>query len=609
MNRTNNLSVLAAVFTLLILTLSPSFKANADMGRITVSHEAVKVSEDAQKAIILHNLEEEVLILGTDLKADKKTGIIRFIPFPSEPIVGLAPEGAFEKASAMIKKYELKYIYVSQSKGGSAATTTEGVEVRFNKKLGAHDLTIIKVNDVSTFRQWVNSFFKSKGLPVKEKYPEEEAIVDDYVKRGIVYFVLDYVEVFQEIRFIEPVSYKFKSKELYYPLKTSNTFGGEGSIELIIMAPTTLFAPTKLFGSTQFVPTPLHTFDPYLPFDRALYAKGSLFLNIPLQASTSALIVKEEEDIKEIYPGGESFFKGQEAFIQVIRYKGKYDFTDDIFVDVSKGLPSAVGAYEVEEEPYPWESMSPSAVDINKTKCSLKPDRGPCKGNFTRYYYDPLSNECKEFVWGGCGGVVPFETKEECEKCKKDANRLQENKLDLGVSTPLALAYLIENKQFYLDQPLLIPGVRPENDKPKKAMTILGQKTTDQDWVLEDGATAVWVSGISPPGYDDPFILVARFEESDGVLRVQASLSMKAGQQKKTHLRKGEYIFFHLHGNKSMTCPVELVGDSAEIVHYDHFESVILQAVKPGLTRLKVFSKGWNSPEVIFLAEYELVVE
>ena len=61
-----------------MLTFSLSFNANADMGRIYVSNEAVKVSEDAQKAIILHTLEEEVLILGTDLKADKKTGIMRF---------------------------------------------------------------------------------------------------------------------------------------------------------------------------------------------------------------------------------------------------------------------------------------------------------------------------------------------------------------------------------------------------------------------------------------------------------------------------------------------------------------------------------------------------
>ncbi|MBN1471658.1 MAG: DUF2330 domain-containing protein [Syntrophaceae bacterium] len=348
MNGTKNLSFLAPVFILPILTFSLFFNANADMGMISASNEAVKVSEDAQKAIILHNLEEEVLILGTDLKADKKTGIIRFIPFPSEPKVSLAPDNVFEKAAAMVKKYGLKYLFFYQTKDGPGSSTSEGVEIRLNMKLGAHDLTVIRVNNVSTFRQWVNDFFKSKGLPLKEAYPEEEAIVDDYVKRGIIYFVLDFVEVLDETRFIEPVMYKFKSRELYYPLKTSNTFGGAGIIELIIVAPTTLFAPTKLFGSPEFVQTPLHTSNPFREFDRTLYAKGSLFLNIPLRASTSALMEKEEEDIIEIYPEGERFFKDQKVFIQVLSYKGKYYFNEDIFADFSEGLPSTFGADEEE---------------------------------------------------------------------------------------------------------------------------------------------------------------------------------------------------------------------------------------------------------------------
>ncbi|MCJ7526245.1 MAG: DUF2330 domain-containing protein [Candidatus Aminicenantes bacterium] len=323
MNRASNSFFLSPVFILLILASSWSFNVNADRGSIYYSPENVRVSEDAQKAIILHNLEEEVLILGMDLKADKKIGIVTFIPFPSEPQVSLAPDQAFENAAAMIKKYGLKYLVASgATKGGPATTAAEGVEIHLNKKLGAHDLTVIKVNDVSTFRKWVNDFFKSKGLPLKEAYPEEEAVVDDYVKRGIIYFVLDFVEVLAETRFIEPVIYKFKSKELYYPLKTSNTFGGSGSIELIILAPTNLFVP----GDSLF----------YLG---GLDAEGdSGFSFLPMQASTSARISKDDENIKGIYPEGENFFKGHAAFIQVVRFIGKYDFKNDIFIDASKDL-------------------------------------------------------------------------------------------------------------------------------------------------------------------------------------------------------------------------------------------------------------------------------
>ena len=194
MGRIFKVCIWSGLFPVLVFSLGLSFSARADMGRVYVSNDPVTVSEDSQKAIILHNLSEEVLVLGTDLKASKKTGIIRFIPFPSEPAVSLAPAGSFEKAAAMIKKYGLKYQHYFYTKGGPSAPKTEGVELRLNKKLGAHDMTVIKVNDVSTFRQWVNKYFKSKGLPAKEKYPEEEAVVDDYVKRGLVYFVLDYVE-------------------------------------------------------------------------------------------------------------------------------------------------------------------------------------------------------------------------------------------------------------------------------------------------------------------------------------------------------------------------------------------------------------------------------
>ena len=56
----------------------------------------------------------------------------------------------------------------------------------------------------------------------------------------------------------------------------------------------------------------------------------------------------------------------------------------------------------------------------NKTRplserCRLKPESGPCKGNFIKYYFDAVTNKCKTFTYGGCDGVVPFETQEECE--------------------------------------------------------------------------------------------------------------------------------------------------------------------------------------------------
>jgi hypothetical protein len=49
-------------------------------------------------------------------------------------------------------------------------------------------------------------------------------------------------------------------------------------------------------------------------------------------------------------------------------------------------------------------------------RCGLKPERGPCKAMFDKYFFDAGTNKCKQFTYGGCDGVVPFETQEECEK-------------------------------------------------------------------------------------------------------------------------------------------------------------------------------------------------
>ena len=65
-----------------------------------------------------------------------------------------------------------------------------------------------------------------------------------------------------------------------------------------------------------------------------------------------------------------------------------------------------------EPEPEQPVEKAPNAIgDANK--CSLLPDVGPCRGNFTRYYYD-LEKGCTAFAWGGCQGVVPFASLDDC---------------------------------------------------------------------------------------------------------------------------------------------------------------------------------------------------
>ena len=60
-------------------------------------------------------------------------------------------------------------------------------------------------------------------------------------------------------------------------------------------------------------------------------------------------------------------------------------------------------------------TTKPIVTDCN---CDLKPDKGNCRAVITKYYFDKEDGECKEFIWGGCHGAVPFETLEECKVCE-----------------------------------------------------------------------------------------------------------------------------------------------------------------------------------------------
>ena len=46
-------------------------------------------------------------------------------------------------------------------------------------------------------------------------------------------------------------------------------------------------------------------------------------------------------------------------------------------------------------------------VDENEEKpefCQLPPEKGPCIGQWTRYFYNQTTDDCTVFVYGGCDG-------------------------------------------------------------------------------------------------------------------------------------------------------------------------------------------------------------
>ncbi|XP_063000740.1 kunitz-type serine protease inhibitor 4-like [Elgaria multicarinata webbii] len=49
--------------------------------------------------------------------------------------------------------------------------------------------------------------------------------------------------------------------------------------------------------------------------------------------------------------------------------------------------------------------------------CQFPKDPGSCKLSLLRYFYNPATNRCQKFIYGGCkGNGNNFETLEQCQK-------------------------------------------------------------------------------------------------------------------------------------------------------------------------------------------------
>lgn len=56
--------------------------------------------------------------------------------------------------------------------------------------------------------------------------------------------------------------------------------------------------------------------------------------------------------------------------------------------------------------------------------CSLTPETGPCRAMIKRYFFNPTSQTCETFIYGGCRkNANNFETEEECKEMCAPKNK------------------------------------------------------------------------------------------------------------------------------------------------------------------------------------------
>lgn len=183
----------------------------------------VHLDQSAQNAIVAWNGKEEIIILSNDIESDTKAIALRIVPLPSNPTE--IKEGSFESFEKLVeiineKLEEIRDRWLKMGEGLEAAPTA-GIEITFQKKIGAHDITVVKVNDLDYFLNWIKDFAIEKGLEIKEISPEFKEGVKNYLKREISYFVFDVIDTSEGEESIKPLIYKFDSDFLYYPILIS----------------------------------------------------------------------------------------------------------------------------------------------------------------------------------------------------------------------------------------------------------------------------------------------------------------------------------------------------------------------------------------------------
>ena len=58
--------------------------------------------------------------------------------------------------------------------------------------------------------------------------------------------------------------------------------------------------------------------------------------------------------------------------------------------------------------------------------CNSIPNPGICDGYFPTFYFNQINSQCEESYWGGCEGVVPFWTLEDCQNSCENNSYIKE---------------------------------------------------------------------------------------------------------------------------------------------------------------------------------------
>ena len=298
----------------IIYTLWATKPVSADRGAIITQR--ADLQEPAQRAIVAHNGTWEVLILQTDVKADKPTEVVEFMPLPSTPEVSLVQDTCFENLQKIIDRYNLQYIVEFARHGvGDSSGKTEGVKVVAKHELGPHHVTVVKIEDVNEFESWVRSFFQDNSLEQPIFSNELKKTVEDYFQRNSHFFAFDVIEIPGGQKTVAPLAYQFKCDHVYYPLKVTNLYGGKGTVEIFYV-----LNPWRDPNAEGPDPLDFHNLSPQNK-------------NAKYWICTRKVHVSSQE-LTSLYPAIGKLFRDAGAYLFATKLDGELQFDEDIWLNM-----------------------------------------------------------------------------------------------------------------------------------------------------------------------------------------------------------------------------------------------------------------------------------
>jgi hypothetical protein len=208
---------------------------HADRGGFSPIRESV--SETGQKTIIAWNGTYEVLMLSTDVSSSKESEVVEIMPLPSNPSISKGEKQPFLKVQDLVNTYlavtttRYPYYYSLRQSGVEEPPPPPQITITFQEIIGVHYLTVVKAEETSELIRWLEDFLETQGYN-KELPHNLEELLSYYMQNGMNHFVIDMIKTDTQGKTVDPLIYKFKSTNLYYPMRISTLFSGNTEINL-----------------------------------------------------------------------------------------------------------------------------------------------------------------------------------------------------------------------------------------------------------------------------------------------------------------------------------------------------------------------------------------